>query len=80
MWVASYFFDKLDQPPEVVELAIPYFLTLSISMVPFMYYMSLKQFAEGVTLTMPAMWAGLAGNIINIILNYLLIYGEFGFP
>lgn len=80
MWVASYFFDKLDQPAEVVELAIPYFLTLSISMVPFMYYMSLKQFAEGVTLTMPAMWAGLAGNIINIILNYLLIYGEFGFP
>ena len=80
MWVASYFFYKLDQPPEVVALAVPYFLTLSISMVPFMYYMSLKQFAEGVTLTMPAMWAGLAGNILNVILNYLLIYGEFGFP
>lgn len=80
MWAASYFFDKLDQPTEVVAEAIPYFLTLSISMVPFMYYMSLKQFAEGVTLTMPAMWAGLAGNVVNIILNYLLIYGEFGFP
>lgn len=80
MWVASYFFDKLDQPAEVVVEAIPYFLTLSISMVPFMYYMSLKQFAEGVTLTMPAMWAGLAGNVVNVILNYLLIYGEFGFP
>lgn len=80
MWVASMFFDKLDQPAEVVELAIPYFLTLSFSMVPFMYYMSLKQFAEGVTLTMPAMWAGLAGNLLNVVLNYLLIYGEFGFP
>ncbi len=80
MWVASYFFDKLDQPAEVVAEAIPYFLTLSFSMVPFMYFMSLKQFAEGVTLTMPAMWAGLAGNLVNVVLNYLLIYGEFGFP
>ena len=80
MVVASYFFDKLNQPPDVVEYAIPYFLTLSISMVPFMYFMSLKQFAEGVTLTKPAMWAGLAGNLINVVLNYLLIYGEFGFP
>lgn len=80
MVIASYFFDKLNQPPDVVEYAIPYFLTLSISMVPFMYFMSLKQFSEGVTLTKPAMWAGLAGNLINIILNYLLIYGEFGFP
>jgi MATE family multidrug resistance protein len=80
MVIASYFFDKLNQPPDVVEYAIPYFLTLSISMVPFMYFMSLKQFSEGVTLTKPAMWAGLAGNLINIVLNYLLIYGEFGFP
>lgn len=80
MWVASYFFYKLNQPVEVVKEAVPYFLTLSISMVPFMYYMSLKQFAEGVTLTRPAMWAGLAGNLLNIILNYLLIYGTFGFP
>lgn len=80
MWIASFFFDKLNQPPEVVEIAIPYFLTLSISMVPFMYFMSLKQFAEGVTLTKPAMWAGLTGNLLNVILNYFLIYGEFGFP
>jgi MATE family multidrug resistance protein len=80
MWGATYFFDKLNQPPEVVKEAIPYFLSLSISMVPFMYFMSLKQFAEGVTLTRPAMWAGLAGNLLNVILNYFLIYGEFGFP
>lgn len=80
MWISTFFFDKMNQPAEVVEYAIPYFLTLSLSMVPSMYFMSLKQFAEGVTLTKPAMWAGLAGNLLNVVLNYLLIYGEFGFP
>lgn len=80
MFVSSFFFDVLDQPKEVVDYAIPYFQILAISMVPFMYFMTLKQFSEGLSLTLPAMYAGLAGNLINVVLNYGLIYGELGMP
>lgn len=80
MFWSSYYFEYLNQPPEVVDYAVPYFRIISLSMIPFMYFLTLKQFTEGISLTKPAMYAGLAGNILNVILNYVLIYGEFGFP
>ena len=70
----------LNQPPDVVELAIPYFNIITVSLIPFMIFQSFKQFAEGLSDTRPAMIIIISANIINIILNYLLIYGKAGFP
>ena len=39
-----------------------------------------KQFTDGITQTQTAMWVLLGGNALNIIGNYVLIYGKFGFP
>ena len=70
----------LNQPPEVVELSIPYLNLITLSLIPFMIFQSYKQFAEGLSDTRPAMIIIIAANLINIILNYLLIYGKAGFP
>lgn len=70
----------LDQPERVVERAIPFFELLAISMIPLMIFQSFRQFAEGLGQTRQAMWISISGNLINIGLNYLLIYGHFGFP
>ncbi|ARN72532.1 MATE family efflux transporter [Nonlabens tegetincola] len=70
----------MDQPAEVVELAIPYMHIVSISMVPLMLFQAFKQFSDGLSLTKHAMNAAVIANVINVMLNYLLIYGEFGFP
>jgi MATE family multidrug resistance protein len=42
--------------------------------------MTFKQFLEGIELTKPAMYASIAFNLLNIILNYIFIYGKLGFP
>ncbi|WP_397300329.1 MATE family efflux transporter [Nonlabens ulvanivorans] len=70
----------LDQPEEVIILAIPYMRIVAISMIPLMIFQSFKQFADGLSKTVFAMQATIIANIVNIILNYLLIYGKFGFP
>lgn len=70
----------LNQPFEVVSLAIPYFIIISISLIPFMIFQTYKQFAEGLSVTKQAMYIIIGTNLINIFLNYLLIYGKMGLP
>ena len=71
---------QLDQPTEVVVLAIPYLQIITVALVPYMIFQSFRQFAEGMGNTRQAMYVTLTGNALNIGLNYLLIYGKLGFP
>jgi len=74
------FLYQLNQPEHVVTLAIPYYNWLLLSNIPLLIFFTCRQFTEGVGNTKIAMWITLAGNVINIILNYLLIFGKCGFP
>ena len=70
----------MDQPKEVVELAIPYLNYVALSLIPLIIFQALKQFSDGLSNTKYPMYATILANIINIVLNYLLIFGSFGFP
>ncbi len=70
----------MKQPPEVVELAMPYLDLVAISLIPLVIFQAFKQFSDGMSLTKFPMYSTLIGNIINIALNYVLIFGKFGFP
>lgn len=70
----------LNQPEQVVELAYPYLNIVSFSLIPLMIFQGFKQFADGLSLTKYAMYATLIANVVNIVLNYFLIYGKWIFP
>lgn len=70
----------MKQPPEVVTLALPYLDLVALSLVPLVMFQALKQFSEGLSQTRYPMYATIVANVINITLNYLLIFGHFGFP
>ena len=70
----------MKQPAEVVALAIPYLEIVAFSLIPMIMFQAFKQFSDGLSQTKYAMWATLLANVINVLLNYLLIYGKFGFP
>ncbi len=70
----------MNQPPEVVDLAIPYLRIITLSVIPFMLFQSFRQFAEGLGNTKKAMFITISANALNVVLNYLLIYGTYGFP
>ena len=70
----------MGQPPAVVELAFPYLRWVAASLVPLIIFQAYKQFTDGLSKTRPAMYATVFSNGINILLNYLLIFGYGGFP
>ncbi|GGW74058.1 MATE family multidrug resistance protein [Winogradskyella epiphytica] len=70
----------MDQPAEVVDLAIPYLDLVAFSLVPLIVFQALKQFSDGLSLTKYPMFATIVANVLNVVINYLLIFGKFGFP
>jgi MATE family multidrug resistance protein len=70
----------LDQPEEVVEAAIPYLWVITASLFPFMIFQTFKQFAEGLSQTRQAMYVTIFSNLLNVFLNWVLIFGKLGFP
>lgn len=73
------FLDRFGQDPEVIEVARPYYIIIVISLVPFLFFSFFKQFLEGLGNTMVAMVITLLMNGLNILLNWVFIYGNWGF-
>ena len=62
----------------VAEMALPYYDMLVWSIIPLMLFLAVKQFLEGIGNTKTAMWITLGGNALNILLNYIFIFGKWG--
>lgn len=63
----------------VVDMALPYYDTLIWSMFPVMIWATIKQFLEGVGNTRVAMVTIIIANSLNILLNWIFIFGKCGF-
>ena len=72
--------ERLGQPEELIPYIKPYFLILLASLPFVLWFNGFKQFSDGITDTKTAMWILLAGNVLNIVGNYILIYGKLGLP
>jgi len=70
----------MDQPEEVVKLAMPYLDLVAFSLVPLIIFQAFKQFSDGLSLTKYPMYATIVANVLNVAINYVLIFGKFGFP
>jgi MATE family multidrug resistance protein len=74
------FLDAFGQEPEVVTCAKPYYILIVLSIVPFLLFTFSKQFLEGLGNTNIAMLITIGCNLLNILLNWLFIYGHCGLP
>lgn len=70
----------MQQTPRVTELSIPYLKILALSMLPIMIFQSFRQFSEGMEIMYPALILGLLMLPLNAFGNWLLIFGNWGFP
>ncbi|MFV0593753.1 MAG: MATE family efflux transporter [Draconibacterium sp.] len=80
MFSVYFFLPLMGQPGDVLELSKPYYLLLCASYLPFMLFFSQKQFFEGIGNTKMAMHITLLSNVVNVVVNYLFIFGKFGMP
>lgn len=76
----SPFLHLMNQPAQIVAPAAVYLKVLGCSMVPIMLFQNYRQFSEGVSILKPAMVINLAANIVNILANWVFIYGNLGMP
>jgi len=79
-FIGANLIQYFDQPIEVVELATSYGELLAFSILPAMLFQTYKQFIEGLSIMRPAMVIVLIANLINGFVNWILIFGNFGFP
>lgn len=70
----------LRQSEEVIQQAVPYLDIIMFSLLPVLFYQSFKQFAEGLSNTVIALIVIIICNVLNITLNYILIFGHLGLP
>ena len=80
MTILYFFVDHMGQPSNLLPLIRPYYLVILSSMFFVMLYNVIRQFTDGTTDTMSGMIALLSGNLLNIVGNWLLIYGIGPFP
>jgi len=74
------FLGLLGQPPEVVTEAWPYLLWIAWSLPAAMLSLVLGQTAEAVNRPWPVLGFLALAVVVNVGLNYLLIFGNWGFP
>ncbi len=70
----------LNQDAEVAQMAVPYLQVIGWSVIPMILFLALKHFTDGLEFTRTAMILSIASMPINIFINWLLIYGNWGFP
>ena len=76
----SPYLKYMRQPADVVLLAVPFFNVIVLSIIPLSLFFTCKQYCEGLSNTRMALFISIAGNAINIALNYIFIYGKLGIP
>ena len=78
--LAPAIFKAVGHEPAVMVLEVRYFQILALGWVPSLVMPTLSAFYSGRGVTRPVMWVNLFAAGVNVILDYLLIFGKFGFP
>jgi multidrug resistance protein, MATE family len=65
---------------EVRSIAKEYLIALSFGIIPLFIYNALRSFIDALGMTRVSMFITLTSLPINVVFNYLLIYGKLGFP
>ncbi len=73
-------FTLIGHAPQLREYEISYFKIMCFCALPSLVGASISCFYTGRGKTWTVLWVNLVGNVVNIILDYCLVFGKFGFP
>jgi MATE family multidrug resistance protein len=67
-------------PPEVLTLTRPYMSILAWSLPPLLLYASFRRYLQAMNIVRPVMFALISANLLNVLGNWILIFGHLGMP
>jgi MATE family multidrug resistance protein len=79
-WLAYLTLDRWGLHPEIRALVERYLRVIAVSAWPLLFYAAFRRYLQGMHIVRPIMIALVSANVINAIANWLLIYGNLGFP
>jgi len=81
IWPAApWIFRAMGQPEEIVDMEVVYLRIMLYSQLLVVFIWSTGQFFMGIHRPVITMWAAIIGQVVNVIANYILIFGKLGFP
>ena len=78
--LAGRFFGFVGHEEAIMQHEIVYFSTLCLGAFPVIASSAMSGFFSGRSETWPIMWVNISATCVNIVLDYCMIFGNFGFP
>jgi MATE family multidrug resistance protein len=66
--------------PTILRESIPYLNTLNWSLLPLFVYFGARRYLQGMNLVKPVVFAMVSANLVNLLGNWMFIYGHLGAP
>ena len=79
-WLAYLTLDRWGLHPDILALVKPYLVVIAAGAWPLLVYAAFRRYLQGMHIVRPIMYALISANLINAGANWLLIYGNLGFP
>lgn len=79
VWILPRYYERFGVTHPVAVLAAPYMRTLSVGLLPLLLYFAVRRTLQGMNMVRPIAFALVTSNLVNLIGNYVLIYGKLGF-
>lgn len=73
-------FPLFGQEPEVIKISKGFYIYIALSLTPSFLWLGLKTFLDALGRPWIGFWVLIGSVMINIILNWILIFGNWGFP
>ncbi len=73
-------FPLFEQPKEIERMSVSYFWIMITGVLPLYMFLALKSFTDGLSLTKVGMYITFGGLLLNVFLNWVLIFGKMGMP
>jgi len=80
VWFGVPYLAAVGVRAEVLHEAVPYARVVSLSLLPLLLLTAARRYLQAVGRVRPVMLAVLSANVINVTMNWILIFGHLGFP
>lgn len=80
VWFYGTFLQFFRVDPRIAALSIPYIKALAVGLLPLLLYFSVRRAMQAMNLVRPVAFALITANGVNLLGNWILIYGKWGAP
>jgi MATE family multidrug resistance protein len=80
IWLGIPFLGRFGIDPAVLKDVAPYLRAVTCSTFPLLLYFALRRYLQGMNLAKPVMFALISANLMNLLGDWILVFGHLGAP